>query len=156
MWILYSFFLILKFSNSPNSFPRESVGMFSSRDGQVPCWPQGIRHQRSNLAPSSFSPFFRLEEAQDSSPGWWHSPRHQTPSPLYVSITNLKSHNSKAGEEEKSVPQHQWANTLMTTSKDYQLNSLHNRGISLYLLSIRNQKNGMKKSQEDMSKVLLQ
>ena len=32
-----SFFLILKFSNSPNSFPRESVGMFSSRDGQVPC-----------------------------------------------------------------------------------------------------------------------
>ena len=28
------FFLILKFPNSPNSFPRESVGIFLSRDGE--------------------------------------------------------------------------------------------------------------------------
>ena len=76
----------------------------------------------------------KVYEDQDSSPGWWHSPRHQTPLPLYVSITNLRSHNSKAEEGKKSVQQHQWANTLHNHFKDYQLNSSHNRGISLYLL----------------------
>ena len=98
----------------------------------------------------------KVYDDQDSSPGWWHSPRHQTPSPLYVSITNLRSHNSKAGEEKNLYRSTSEPTPSITISKDYQPNSLHNRGISLYLLSIRNHKNGMKKSQEDMSKVLLQ
>ena len=32
---------------------------------KVPCWPQGIRHQRSNFASSYFSPFFRLESESE-------------------------------------------------------------------------------------------
>lgn len=74
-------------------------------------WPRGIRDQSDVLTPPLCLVSFgsKRQWCHEIPACWWHCPRLQMPSQLFLSITNLRSQNSKMEWGMETVIQCYWA-----------------------------------------------